>query len=101
MNRAASRGAGAAASRPKRGPTLRQWLVDITVGGVIGGIVGGIAAVNVVIYSGVDRGYQASITEVFEYSPLVGIATLLILVAGPMLGVVVARRVRRQREGAG
>lgn len=75
----------------------RGWLRDIAFGGFIGGVVGAIAAVNLVIFAGIDRGYEATIPEVFEESPLVGFVTVVILVAGPVLGVLVARRARRNR----
>jgi hypothetical protein len=79
----------------------RGWLVDILLGGVIGGVVGAIVAVNVVIYSGIDRGYEATIPEVFRQNMLVGILTVAILVGAPVLGVAVARRVRRAQTGDG
>jgi hypothetical protein len=75
----------------------RNWLVDILAGGLVGGFVGAIAAVNFVIYTGVDQGYEASLFEVFEYSVLAGVVTVLILVAGPVVGVLTARRMRRNR----
>jgi hypothetical protein len=74
------------------------WIVDVLAGGVIGGIVGWIVAINVVIFSGVESGYQASIPEMFEHSLLTGLAYVLILSAGPVVGVVVARKQRRKRK---
>lgn len=74
----------------------RAWLVDILLGGIVGGVVGAIVAVNVVIYSGIEPGYEATIPEVFEQSPVVGILTVTVLLAGPLLGVRVARRLRRR-----
>jgi len=76
---------------------MRRWLTDILVGGVVGGVVGAIVAVNFVIYVGIDRGYEASIADVFRQNTLAGSATVAILAAGPVLGVVVARRRRRKR----
>lgn len=75
----------------------RVWLVDAVVGGIVGGVVGAIVAVNFVIYVGIDRGYEASIADVFGQNMLAGIVTVTVLVAGPVLGVVVARRLRRKR----
>lgn len=75
---------------------MRAWLADILVGGVVGGVVGAIAAVNFVIYVGVEGGYEASLADVFRHNTLMGIATVAILVSGPLLGVVVARRRRRR-----
>lgn len=78
----------------------RGWLVDLLVGGIVGGVVGAIVAVNFVIYVGIDRGYEASIPDVFQQNVLAGIVTVAILVAGPVAGVVVARRLRARRAQA-
>jgi hypothetical protein len=80
---------------------LRSWLVDIFVGGIVGGVVGAIVAVNVVIFAGIDRGYEASIPEVFRENALVGVLTVVALASGPFLGVLVARAVRKRRGAAG
>ncbi len=70
----------------------------MAAGAILGFIVGAIVAVNVVITAGVDRGYQASLAEVFEESAVLGVAVLAILVAGPIVGVYAARRIRRKME---
>jgi MFS family permease len=75
-------------------PKTRGWIVDIVLGGLIGGFLGAIVAVNVVIFSGIERGYQSGITEIFEYNAVLGVLVLSILVGGPVLGVVLARRAR-------
>ena len=75
----------------------RAWLADIVVGGIVGGAVGAIVAVNFVIYVGIDRGYEASIPEVFRQNLLAGIVTVTILGSGPVLGAIIARRRRRRR----
>lgn len=64
------------------------------VGVVVGFVVGAIVAVNVVIYSGIDRGYEASPSDVFSQNPVAGILALAALIAGPVTGVYLARRVR-------
>ena len=76
--------------------TLRGWLVDLVIGGLTGGVVGAIVAVNVVIFAGPETGYEASLAEVFDHSPVVGGLTVAALVGGPVLGVGLARRLRRQ-----
>jgi hypothetical protein len=76
---------------------VKGWLVDLAVGGLVGGLVGAIAAVNFVIYTGIEQGYEASIGEVFQHSLIAGIVTVMILVAGPVAGVLTARRLRRRR----
>jgi hypothetical protein len=75
----------------------KSWLLDIVVGGISGGLVGAVAAVNLVIYSGMERGYETTIPEVFRESVLIGSLVVAILVAGPVVGVWIARRLRRQR----
>ncbi len=71
------------------------WLVDCLVGGTLGLVLAGIIAVNLVIFSGIDTGYESSISEVFDFNPMVAVAVLVILVIGPALGIFLAR-VRRK-----
>lgn len=73
-------------------------IAESVAGAVVGFIVGAIVAVNVIITAGVDRGYEASLTEVFDESTLLGVAVVAILVAGPIVGVVGARRIRRKMD---
>lgn len=75
----------------------RSWLGDVVVGGLVGGVIGAIVAVNVVIFTGIEGGYEASINEVFEQDKLIGCLTVAVLIAGPVLGAVVARSMRRKR----
>ncbi len=77
--------------------SMRDWLADVLVGGFAGAVVGGLLAVNLVIFSGNEQGYEASLGEVFEQSPLLGIAVVTLWIAGPVLGVIGARRQRRRR----
>lgn len=76
----------------------RGWLVDVLLGGIVGGLVGAVVAVNVVIYSGIEGGYEATIPEVFRQSALVGVITMTVLVAGPIVGVIAAREMRKRRD---
>lgn len=79
----------------------REWLISIILGGIPGGVVGGIAAMNLVIFAGVEGGYEATIPEVFRQNVFVGALTVMLLVAGPTVGTVIARRSRRRsRVGA-
>ena len=80
---------------PRRTP--RGWVIDILAGGLIGGVVGAIAAVNIVIFSGIDSGYESSLADVFSYNALVGLVAVFVLVGAPIAGVVIARRIRRTR----
>ncbi len=52
-------------------------------------------AVNIVITAGIEGGYEASIAEEFEENVFVGVVELVILAAGPVLGVIIALRNRR------
>ena len=72
----------------------RVW-VRYIVGGVGGAVVGGVAALNVMIYSGVEGGYEAGLGALFEHNPLAGSAAVALLVAGPLLGVLTARWMQR------
>jgi len=79
---------------------MKGWLLDLAVGGLVGGLVGAVAAVNFVIYTGIEQGYEASLVEVFQHSLIAGIVTVMILV-GPVLGVLTARGLRRKRARTG
>lgn len=76
----------------------RSWIIDVVVGGIIGAIVGAVIAVNVVIYAGPDEGYESSLSDVFDHNAVVGTAALAVLVAGPIAGVVIARRTSSRRK---
>ena len=77
--------------------TSRGWLWDIVVGGVAGGVAGAIMAMNVVIFSGIEGGYEAGLGDVFRQNVVVGVATVLLWISGPVTGVIVARRLRARR----
>jgi hypothetical protein len=79
---------------------VRLCLTDIVVGGAVGAIAGAIVAVNIVITAGVDRGYEATIPEIFQENLLIGTITVMTLASGPVLGVVAARRLRRRRRSS-
>lgn len=72
----------------------RSKALRAVIGGVIGAVAGAIVAVNFVITVGIERGYEASLPEIFRENPVVGVVTVLILLAGPIAGVVVALRMR-------
>ena len=79
----------------------RGWLIDVGAGGLIGGIVGLIVAWNLMIYLGVEGGYEASLGDAFEHSVIAGILVTVALVSGPVAGIWVARRQRRRRDFQG
>lgn len=76
---------------------FRGWLVDMIVGGLFGGVLGLIAAANLVIYYGVERGYEASIGAIFAMSPILGLVVIGTLLAGTVLGIMTvhSRRMRK------
>jgi NhaP-type Na+/H+ or K+/H+ antiporter len=76
--------------------TRRQKTIDLVLGLVLGGLIGAIVAVNLIITVGI--GYDVSLPQVFRENLLVGIVTTAILISGPIAGVVLMRRLRRQRE---
>jgi len=75
---------------------MKTWFADFVLGVLVGGIIGSIVAVNVVIFAGIEGGYEAGIGDVFSENAVVGIVTVGVLIAGPVVGVVLARR-RRSR----
>jgi hypothetical protein len=77
---------------------MRNWLVDLCSGAIVGGVIGALGAVNFVIYVGIDDGYEANIADVFRQNTLAGLVTVALLILGPVLGVIVARRIRRRRS---
>lgn len=80
--------------------TTRGWIADVVVGGIVGLVVGAIVALNVAIISGVDAGYEATLGEVFDHSVVAGIVVIAVLAVGPILGVVIARSLRRRRTAS-
>jgi len=80
--------------------STRGWTIDIVVGGIVGSIIGAIVAVNVVIYSGIDDGYEATLGDVFDQYPVVGVIAVAILLLGPLAGIGVARFLRGRRRAA-
>lgn len=91
-------GEGRIVAATDRHPAVwKGWVTDTLTGGVGGGAIAAIIAVNIVISSGLERGYESTISEVFRESGLLGSVVVAILVAGPLVGVWIARRVRRQR----
>ncbi len=78
-----------------KSPVVKR-VANGAIGAILGFAVGAIIAVNVVITAGVDQGYEASLPEIFEASIFLGIVTVAILAAGPVLGVIIAYRLQRR-----
>ena len=74
--------------------TRRRQIIRSAFGAVVGLVAGLIVSINVVIFGGIEAGYEATPTEVFEENVVVGVVALLVLVAGPIIGVIVALRER-------
>jgi hypothetical protein len=79
------------------GTNTRGWVIDLLIGGCVGLVVGWIVALNVMIYSGTERGYETSLAAVFDQQPIVGFAVVILVAAGPIIGVALARRMRSRR----
>jgi hypothetical protein len=68
-----------------------------TLGGFVVAVV---VILNLHILVGLKDGYAASPADVVEWSVLLGVVDIALLVAGPVLGIVAASRLRR-RESRG
>jgi len=98
--------AGIVLARVVRGLSARRTrevVLDVVFGGFIGAVTGAIVAVNVVGVSdnlglaGVEQGPLTSVPDVFHASVSLGVVMVVILAAGPIAGVIVARRLRRRQ----
>jgi hypothetical protein len=78
----------------KKTNEVRKWITDLVVGGGLGAVAAAIAAVNLILVWGVDQGYEASLRDVFDNSLLLGVLVVALLVAGPLTGLLIARRRR-------
>lgn len=78
--------------QPHTVTTMALWVVA-ALGGFVVAV---IAILNLHILVGLEAGYAASPADVFEWSLLLGMVDIALLVAGPMLGVVAASRLRRR-----
>lgn len=74
------------------------WVLDIVVGGGVGVLVAAVVTLNLMIYLGPESGYQTSLVELFAHSLPAGLLVTAVLVTGPVLGVLLARRWRRNRQ---
>jgi len=69
----------------------------LSVLAALGGfVVAVIVILNLHIFVGLKDGYAASPADVFEWSVLLGVVDIALLVAGPVLGIVAASRLRRR-----
>ena len=72
--------------------TRRRLAIRVVFGAVVGLVAGAIVSINVVIFGGIEDGYEASVAQVFEENVFVGVIAALVLVAGPVIGVIIALR---------
>jgi uncharacterized membrane protein len=68
------------------------------LGALLGAIVGTVLALNLLIFAGVEGGYEASLPDVFERRPLVGVATVVVFVVPTLLGPAIALRRGRRSD---
>jgi hypothetical protein len=61
-----------------------------------GFVVAVIVILNLHILIGLENGYAASPAEVIQWSVLLGVVDMALLVAGPVLGIVAASRFHRR-----
>lgn len=64
-------------------------------GGLVGLLVGWILAVNIVIFSGVDQGYEVTLPELFSDNPAIGTLAVVAVVAGLLGGGLTGLRLHR------
>lgn len=62
------------------------------LGGAVGALVGAIAAVNIVIFSGIEDGYEATPEQVFDENPAVGVIAALVFCVCVGGGAMIAGR---------
>ncbi len=79
-------------SRPHH-PVLTSSLFGVAI--VSGLVVGFIVMLNLHITVGLEEGYAASPAEVWAFSPLLSTVDVALLVGGPVLGFLAARRLLR------
>lgn len=48
--------------------------------------------------NGIDDGYEAGLGDIFDQDPVVGVVVILLFATGPIVGMLVARTLRRRRE---
>lgn len=82
-------------SLDRRRGSGRHRVVAALLGALLGAIVGAVFAVNLMIFSGVEGGYEASFSDVFEHRPFVGVLVVAALVVSPFIGLAVALHRRR------
>ena len=76
-------------------PSGRRRVVAALLGALLGAIVGAVFAVNLTIFTGVEGGYEAGLSDVFEQRPFVGVLVVVALVVSPLIGLAVALHRRR------
>lgn len=78
-------------------PSAKGWMIDLLMGGLGGGLAGAIVAVNIVIFSGIDDGYESSFGDVMDFNRFLGLTVLAVLLAAPISAISILRRLRRNR----
>ena len=63
-------------------------------------IVAAIVAVNLVILSGIDTGYETTIPELFRENVILGIVTVAILIGGPIAGALYGNSFWQRRHSS-
>jgi ABC-type nitrate/sulfonate/bicarbonate transport system permease component len=71
----------------------------VLLGVLLGAISGAVLAVNVVIFAGFERGYETTLSEVFDQRPVVAVIVVAVLALSPAIGGVVGFRRGRGSPG--
>ncbi len=80
---------------PRRSVALGTFAA-VLLGALLGLVIGAIVALNLLIFSGIEGGYEAGLPDAFEQRPWVAITIVVVLVAVPVGGAVTALRLRRR-----
>lgn len=78
--------------------SAKGWVIDVLVGGLGGGLVGAITAVNIVVFSGIEDGYESSFGDIMDYSRFLALIVVAVLLAAPISAVFMLRKLRRSRR---
>lgn len=70
----------------------RRGVWRMMIGAIVGAAVGLIIAVNVVIFSGVEDGYEAAPADVFEQRPFAAAIAIVAFVLAIGAGITISRR---------
>lgn len=80
---------------------MTRTVLGTAIGILAGAVVAFIVEINLVIFSGIERGYEATLPDMFAENRLIGVLAVAILVAGPVAGGIWGFRMASRRRPAG